>query len=616
MTDQDHDRLHIKGLLINFFYYVYSSLLAVDDFMQEFITPIFKDIPKNQQNKMMQFFTIPKYVMCWDNPENNASSYNVKYYKGLTTSDQREGIKYFSNLNCDIIGFEPMKDDECQLIDLTFSKKEADAHNKWLSQFHPGAYIDHSGDSITYTDFINKLIHFFADDNICSIPSVVDALKPGQRKVVYGYFLHPEAEVKVGKLTGSIIEKVAYHHGDQNLASTIIGLSHKFMWANNVNLLASLEQFGSHTQSVDVVSNLQLLMQGESPILMMPWYLGFTSNIEPSVNNCYTVRSCITKLDESYDAMMEDWHLNSSIIKDYEKRHSNLGVRYIVQVPEASLAKLEKEDLYAIINLINSISISNLVCFGKSSCIIGYASAEEILTKFYNIHLKLYHKCREDLVSKLIQDYAKISLQAHFTLAIINEEIKMRNVTHADLIKQLIDMEFDFINTMDNDGPSIVLWEDMVEENQLTFAQSLTECTRRSNKKGRRVASKSKLNKESKETKPKGLDRSNSASKPAAMKLESPSHAKAKLGIPPSAKPFSRSNITSMPKSKPYQDDSDDSDDQFKDRLSQKAGKKLPSDVEPTSKSVAKALALDKPKSKPKAAQSIRTLKSLIKRRT
>ncbi|KAI0244770.1 DNA topoisomerase 2 [Massospora cicadina] len=42
MMDYDHDGdgLHIKGLLINFFDYFYPLLLMVDDFMQEFITPI------------------------------------------------------------------------------------------------------------------------------------------------------------------------------------------------------------------------------------------------------------------------------------------------------------------------------------------------------------------------------------------------------------------------------------------------------------------------------------------------------------------------------------------------------------------------------------------------
>ncbi|KAI0222309.1 DNA topoisomerase 2 [Massospora cicadina] len=262
------------------------------------------------------------------------------------------------------------------------SEKKADAHKECLSQFRPGTYIDQSSNFITYTDFINKeLIHFSMDDNICSIPSAVDGLKPVQRKVVYGCFLQPDAEVKVAMLTSSIIKKVAYHHGDQSLASTIIGLAQNFVGANNVNLLIPLGQFGSCTQGgkdagdnmlllnyldddgmkvepkwfvlvvpiillngcdgigtgwstnipiynlVDVVSNLQQLMQGESPIPMLPWYLGFTSDIMPSGPNFYTVRSCINKLNNQL----------------FEIQNSPLG--YIVQVSEAYMEKLEKEDL-------------------------------------------------------------------------------------------------------------------------------------------------------------------------------------------------------------------------------------------------------------------------------
>ena len=42
MADQDHDGSHIKGLVINFFHHFWPSLLQIDGFIQEFITPIVK----------------------------------------------------------------------------------------------------------------------------------------------------------------------------------------------------------------------------------------------------------------------------------------------------------------------------------------------------------------------------------------------------------------------------------------------------------------------------------------------------------------------------------------------------------------------------------------------
>ena len=42
MTDQDHDGSHIKGLLINFIHHFWPSLLKIDGFVSEFVTPIIK----------------------------------------------------------------------------------------------------------------------------------------------------------------------------------------------------------------------------------------------------------------------------------------------------------------------------------------------------------------------------------------------------------------------------------------------------------------------------------------------------------------------------------------------------------------------------------------------
>lgn len=54
-------------------------------------------------------------------------------------------------------------------------------------------------DEIPYSDFINReLILFSMADNIRSIPSVADGLKPGQRKVVWGCFKRKlKKEIKV-----------------------------------------------------------------------------------------------------------------------------------------------------------------------------------------------------------------------------------------------------------------------------------------------------------------------------------------------------------------------------------------------------------------------------------
>lgn len=52
-------------------------------------------------------------------------------------------------------------------------------------------------------------------DNVRSIPSLVDGLKPGQRKVMFTCFKRNlNREMKVAQLAGSVAEHSAYHHGE------------------------------------------------------------------------------------------------------------------------------------------------------------------------------------------------------------------------------------------------------------------------------------------------------------------------------------------------------------------------------------------------------------------
>ena len=57
------------------------------------------------------------------------------------------------------------------------------------TDFQPGTYIDQQEKKVKYSDFINKeLILFSMADLQRSIPSMVDGLKPGQRKILFCSF--------------------------------------------------------------------------------------------------------------------------------------------------------------------------------------------------------------------------------------------------------------------------------------------------------------------------------------------------------------------------------------------------------------------------------------------
>jgi DNA topoisomerase-2 len=110
--------------------------------------------------------------------------------------------------------------------------------------------MDHSAPSISIADFINKeLILFSQADNVRSIPSMMDGLKPGQRKILFACFKRKlKAEIKVMQLAGYVSEHAAYHHGEQSLCTTMVGLAQTFVGSNNVNLLEPNGQFGTRLQ--------------------------------------------------------------------------------------------------------------------------------------------------------------------------------------------------------------------------------------------------------------------------------------------------------------------------------------------------------------------------------
>lgn len=250
MADQDHDGSHIKGLLINFLQVQFPSLLQIPDFFREFITPVVKvwqgSNPKKPQ-KLKTFFSMPQYEEWKEAHDHEIKKWEMKYLKGLGSSSNEDAQVYFTNLDEHLKEFKVMQSTEAELFELAFAKSKADARKEWLGNFVPGTYLDHSTKSITYTDFVNKeLILFSMADNMRSIPSMIDGLKPGQRKVIFASFKRNLVrDQKVAEFAGYVGEQTAYHHGEQSLQQTIVGLAQTFVGSNNVNCLEPSGNFGS-----------------------------------------------------------------------------------------------------------------------------------------------------------------------------------------------------------------------------------------------------------------------------------------------------------------------------------------------------------------------------------
>lgn len=85
-------------------------------------------------------------------------------------------------------------------------------------------------------------------DNVRKIPSIVDGLKPSQRKAIYGALKRLGsigATMTVERLAAAAAEVTAYHHGTGSMEGTIVGLAQAWRGSNNINLMIDDGQFGN-----------------------------------------------------------------------------------------------------------------------------------------------------------------------------------------------------------------------------------------------------------------------------------------------------------------------------------------------------------------------------------
>lgn len=308
LTDQDVDGSHIKGLVINMFHTLWPSLVKREKFIQSLNTPIVKAF---KGKEVISFYNLTDYENWLQNPTSSAyktkyykglGTSDAKEAKEYFVDVDTKLITYFwENLDKDVkakfsdsdksdskkkkdeevedesdeeaetnvfepcgkvqtfpqatsdkkskifLSDEPIRDDD-DAIKLAFAKERADDRKKWLMAYDKNRILKYEQKDIPYYDFIHyDLIHFSNDDLNRSIPSVIDGLKPSQRKILYGAFLRglDKDEVKVAQLAGFVSDKAAYHHGEASLMGAIIGMAQNFVGANNINILMPNGQFGT-----------------------------------------------------------------------------------------------------------------------------------------------------------------------------------------------------------------------------------------------------------------------------------------------------------------------------------------------------------------------------------
>ena len=246
LVDSDVDGKHIKGLILNWIESAYPSLLKIPGFVLDFKSPIVKCT--KGPNDILHY-TLREYNE-WKVKNNDGKGFQIKYFKGLGTSKEGDIKKYFGAIDKHLKRFRELSSDDSEKLDMAFSKKRAIDRKEWLKKYNGDNYLDDELKIVPIADFIDKdLIEFSMYDNVRSIPSLVDGLKPGQRKILYTAFKTKMTnDVKVAQFAGEVSKLTEYRHGEQSLCETIIGMAQDYVGSNNIALLEPEGAFGTRLQ--------------------------------------------------------------------------------------------------------------------------------------------------------------------------------------------------------------------------------------------------------------------------------------------------------------------------------------------------------------------------------
>ena len=236
MCDADYDAYHIQGLLMYFFYTELKDI-AQFEFIIVIMTPVIEAFKGGQRLA----FYYQKQFNKWCQ-ENDKKGWDFKYKKGLGSwnTDSNTLKLLFEHPIIVTMQVDPTTDD---MLKLAFDKKLAQQRKEWISGFDPNSLPPLRTPRPVTEFFENEFRDYSNASVIRAIPRLMDGMKPVHRKILYSLLKKfPKGKkvkkIKIPQFGGFVMEKAGYHHGEEALYKTIIGMGQRYITGpNNIPLV-------------------------------------------------------------------------------------------------------------------------------------------------------------------------------------------------------------------------------------------------------------------------------------------------------------------------------------------------------------------------------------------
>ncbi|XP_058734251.1 DNA topoisomerase 2-like [Vicia villosa] len=384
--------------------------------------------PISKSGTKQSFYFHQEYES-WKKTCKDPSSWEISYYKGLSTNTPEEALEYFQNIE-DYKKYFIWKNEDDHAIDIPFDPKNISGRKEWIRSFkpeNPKRYLKTKTPS--YAEFIHSELILYSIDNIQrKIPSLVDGLNKVQRKILFSLLQREEMKLDYvnsnninlllplghfgsSKLRGKDHAAYRYTRTQLNSITRYIFLKDDDMFLDYLNedgesvepycyrpIIPIILVNGCVALSVgwssyvpkyhprDIIENIKSWLKDRTISEMTPWYKGFngaiikdnSNNTENNSNNTKKTSFLVSGkviITGSNDFLIKDIPFTRWSTKDYKNFLTSLTKGPLGKTPRIKrekVAKLErdKKSLYykiVFIELLNMKKNSPLTTFMKKN---------------------------------------------------------------------------------------------------------------------------------------------------------------------------------------------------------------------------------------------------------